>query len=394
MKRKPFVRVQYEPEDVITTNYSESGVESGAKIDVFRIEDRDARKFILSTKDMSLRQKLVWINHHKSEFAPTTHVVDVIVSDDQKLEVSLRHHKQQMSIFLTRAMHNTYHLDRCLSLANESMDMGGYLFCHARTTALKRQVLLSKYPSLIGRFVYALHYIWHRVFPKLQLTKKLYFLVTGGSNRSFSRVELLGRLYHAGFEVQHEEFSNGELFIVARKVRKPIYGDHPSISPIIKLSRVGKDGKLINVYKFRTMFSYSEYLQPYVYKYQNLASGGKFADDYRVNGWGKLLRATWLDEFPMFINLFKGQMKLVGVRPLSRHYYSLYSPEMQQLRIKTKPGLLPPFYYESEPPETIEEIQASERRYIEAYLKHPLLTDWRYFWGIVRNIVFKHRKSK
>ena len=86
-------------------------------------------------------------------------------------------------------------------------------------------------------------------------------------------------------------------------------------------------------------------------------------------------------------------MKLVGVRPLSRHYFSLYTPEMQELRTRTKPGLLPPFYYDRKSPETIEEVQESERRYLEAYLKAPRRTDWRYFWGIVGNIIFHHKKS-
>ena len=95
----------------------------------------------------------------------------------------------------------------------------------------------------------------------------------------------------------------------------------------------------------------------------------------------------------MFINILKGQMKLVGVRPLSRQYFSLYSPEMQQLHISVKPGLLPPFYYDKKTPETIEDVQASEKRYIEAYRKHPFATDWRYFWGTVGNILFKHKRS-
>ena len=42
---------------------------------------------------------------------------------------------------------------------------------------------------------------------------------------------------------------------------------------------------------------------------------------------------------------------------------------------------------------TLEEIQASEKRYIEAYHKHPFATDWRYFWGTVGNILFKHKRS-
>ncbi len=76
---------------------------------------------------------------------------------------------------------------------------------------------------------------------------------------------------------------------------------------------------------------------------------------------------------------------------MSHQYFNLYSPEVQQLRIQCKPGLLPPFYYEAQTPETLEEVQKSERRYLEAYLANPLATDWRYFWGIIGNIIF-HRK--
>ncbi len=48
----------------------------------------------------------------------------------------------------------------------------------------------------------------------------------------------------------------------------------------------------------------------------------------------KIMRKFWLDEFPMFINVFKGEMKLVGVRPLSRHYFSLYSDELKEKKAK------------------------------------------------------------
>ena len=86
-------------------------------------------------------------------------------------------------------------------------------------------------------------------------------------------------------------------------------------------------------------------------------------------------------------------MKLVGVRPLSRQFFGLYPPEMQELRTRTKPGLLPPLYYEKVQPESLEGIQESERRYLEAYLKHPFRTDWKYFWGIVGNIFLNHKHS-
>ncbi len=87
----------------------------------------------------------------------------------------------------------------------------------------------------------------------------------------------------------------------------------------------------------------------------------------------------------------KGDLKLVGVRPLSSHYFHLYDKELQGLRIKTKPGLLPPFY--ADMPVTLEEIQESERRYLEAYFKNPVRTDWQYFWKAVKNIVIKGKRS-
>ena len=51
------------------------------------------------------------------------------------------------------------------------------------------------------------------------------------------------------------------------------------------MKRVGKDRKLIEVYKFRTMHSYSQYLQDYVYEQNKLDHSGKLTNDFRVNVW-------------------------------------------------------------------------------------------------------------
>jgi lipopolysaccharide/colanic/teichoic acid biosynthesis glycosyltransferase len=160
------------------------------------------------------------------------------------------------------------------------------------------------------------------------------------------------------------------------------------------MKRTGKDGKMIDVYKFRTMHSYSQYIQDYVYELNKLDHSGKLTNDFRVNCWGRLFRSAWLDELPMLVNVLKGDMKWVGVRPLTPHFFSLYTPEMQKLRSKVKPGMLPPLYYEKKTPIGLDEIQESERRYIESYMKHPFLTDWRYFWGTVYNILIRSKRSQ
>lgn len=247
-------------------------------------------------------------------------------------------------------------------------------------------------PVVINRVLFFLDYCWHRIIPKLSFTRDFYFGLTKGQNRALTRVEVLGRLYRAGFDVLHEEIVHGEFYVIAAKVKEPVRDDKPSGGLLIRLKRKGKGGKIIGVYKFRTMYAYSEYLQPYIYKQAGLCSGGKIAGDYRVNAAGRFLRKTWLDELPMLINWMKGDLKLVGVRPLSSHYFSLYSEELRALRIRTKPGLIPPFY--ADMPGTLDEIQESERRYLEQYLRSPFLTDWRYFWKAFRNIVFRRKRSR
>ena len=142
------------------------------------------------------------------------------------------------------------------------------------------------------------------------------------------------------------------------------------------------------------MHSYSQYLQDYVYEKSKLDHSGKMTNDFRINFWGRILRPIWFDELPMLWNVVKGDMKWVGVRPLTPHFFSLYTPEMQHLRTRVKPGMLPPFYYEKKTPIGLDEIQDSERRYVEAYLAHPFRTDWRYFWGTVYNILVKMKSSQ
>ena len=104
------------------------------------------------------------------------------------------------------------------------------------------------------------------------------------------------------------------------------------------------------------------------------------------------MRALWIDELPMLLNWIKGDLKLVGVRPISEQYYSLYSKEHQERRIKYKPGLVPPFY--ADLPKSLKEIEASEEGYFDAYDKHPFRANWYYFWKAWYNIIFKNARSR
>jgi hypothetical protein len=260
------------------------------------------------------------------------------------------------------------------------------------TIAACRRHFFEKYPKYFSHLFYFIRFIFKRVFPKLPVTKKVYFAITKGKNRAISRAETLGRLCFCGFNIVREKEIGDDLYFIVQKGKTPSMSENPSYGPLVKFNRLGPNGTVINAYKFRTMHPYSEYLQDYIYQKNSLQQGGKFQDDFRVTTIGKFMRRVWLDELPMLYNWLKGELQLVGVRPLSMQYASLYHTELQEMRNKIKPGLIPPFF--ADRPQTFDEICESERCYIEAYLAHPLKTQWIYFWKAVYNIVVKGARSK
>lgn len=294
-------------------------------------------------------------------------------------------------IINSERLNRVRNINSLLESVNERLVDGGVYIGCVETIEQRVFRLLSKFTPAFISLVYVADFLFHRVLPKIGITSKSYFAVTRGYANVLSKAETFGRLCYCGFEIADEWEIDGLLYFSAKKIKEPSRLPNPTYGPLIALRRVGKDGKLIKVYKMRTMHPYSEFLQEYVFNKYNLKEGGKFQNDFRITALGRLMRKLFLDEFPMFINFFKGELKLVGVRPLSQHYFNLYTKELQEKRIKTKPGLVPPFYVDR--PETLEEIMESEMRYLEAYERSPLVTDLRYFVGAVVNIVFRRARS-
>ncbi len=282
-------------------------------------------------------------------------------------------------------------LDEFIDAVNSKLVFKGYFFCCVETKDQRKQRILKKFPPVLNYIYYILDFIVKRILPKLKWTRKLYYFLTRGENAVISRAEALGRLSRSGFRIKQESFIGNLLCIEARKYGDPLPKNENIYGPLIALPRVGKNGKMIKVYKLRTMHPYSEYIQDYVYKLHDLQDGGKFKHDFRITSWGAVCRKIWLDELPMLINFLRGDMKLFGVRPLSRQYFELYRKDVQERRIKYKPGLVPPFY--ADMPTDLEAIQDSELKYLDSYDMHPLLTDVRYFFKSWWNIAFHKARS-
>ena len=181
------------------------------------------------------------------------------------------------------------------------------------------------------------------------------------------------------------------MFFIAKKVKESIKDVNPSTGLIFKMERIGMNGKPVTLYKLRTMHPYAEYLQEFVYERFKLQESGKFSNDFRITYWGRIFRELWIDELPMLYNWIHGEIKLVGPRPLSMHYLSLYRKDLVIKRLKNKPGLIPPYY--ADLPNSLEEIMDSEERYLELYEKKPLVTDAKYFVKCLYNILLKSKRS-
>ena len=301
------------------------------------------------------------------------------------------HYHYSTFIYL-RKLNDTEKINTFFSGINEKLPDNGNFVCCFEKKSTRKKKFLQKYPFGINYILYSFDFVVKRFIPKLFFSRRIYHSLNGGKNRILSKAEVLGRFYCHGFEVLEEKKIDGLLYVWAQRKRNatPVY--NRAYGLLIKLKRYGKNGKVIYVYKFRTMHPYSEYLQDYVYQRHSLQDGGKFNKDFRVTTIGKFMRKHFLDELPMLINIFKGEMKLIGIRPLSRQYLNLYNDNIQQLRKKYRPGLLPPFY--ADMPRTLDEIQESEKKYLLACEKNGvLLTDIKYFFLILKNILFHHARS-
>lgn len=125
---------------------------------------------------------------------------------------------------------------------------------------------------------------------------------------------------------------------------KIIYVINGDFEPVIfSQLRIGKNGKLFKFYKFRSMIPNADnYLKEYLKNNKEAAKeykiNKKLKNDPRVTKVGKFLRDTSIDELPQMINIFKGDMSLIGNRPyLPREKEDMgnYYKEI----VKTKPGL-------------------------------------------------------
>lgn len=144
-------------------------------------------------------------------------------------------------------------------------------------------------------------------------------------------------------------------------------------------SRLGQNGKIIKIYKYRTMVSNAEEILKNLpeEKKKEFEVNFKFDDDPRITRVGKILRETSLDELPQLINILKGDLSIVGPRPIVKDELKKYG-EFGDKLLSIKPGLTGYWQANGRSDTTYDERVGMDMYYID---KRNLLMDF--------NIIFK-----
>lgn len=115
--------------------------------------------------------------------------------------------------------------------------------------------------------------------------------------------------------------------------------ESPGASPLFVQTRVGKDGKLFRMLKFRSMRSGAEtQLEELLDQNEMDGPAFKIKEDPRITRIGKFIRKTGIDELPQFLNILCGQMTLIGPRPALPREVEQYD-DYERQRLQVRPGL-------------------------------------------------------
>lgn len=163
--------------------------------------------------------------------------------------------------------------------------------------------------------------------------------------------------------------------------------DDPHGSPIFSQSRCGRDGKLFQMFKFRTMFNDAEERMGELLS-QNEMDGPAFKmkDDPRITRLGRFLRQSSLDELPQLWNIFVGDMSIVGPRPALPREVEYYD-EYQLQRLYVQPGLT--CYWQIQPNRndiSFDDWMELDIKYIQ---ERSFWVDWRIIFSTIGVVLRK-----
>ncbi len=210
-------------------------------------------------------------------------------------------------------------------------------------------------------------------------------------NKKLSETELIGLFFCAGYILgESTQIESSKYYYFKRKKKRLIKKEGKY--PLIKLERIGKNGRKIYIYKLRTMYPYAKYLHNNLLNQFGFNEKGKINNDFRITNTGKILRKYYLDEIPQIINLLKGDISFIGCRPVGSIFLEYYPREVYTLRLKFKPGIISPAI--SDNASTVKEVIKSEYQYLSSLKNNPFKTKFRVFVKAFANVIARRINSQ
>lgn len=158
--------------------------------------------------------------------------------------------------------------------------------------------------------------------------------------------------------------------------------DSPGASPIFTQKRVGRNGKIFNFYKFRSMIPNAEAKLAEVLKYNEMDGPVfKMEDDPRITRVGKFIRKYSIDELPQLFNILKGDMSIVGPRPALPREVEQYT-DYERQRLYVTPGLT--CYWQIQPKRNDISFQEWMRLDIKYIQERSFIVDWKIIFGTIK----------
>ena len=208
------------------------------------------------------------------------------------------------------------------------------------------------------------------------------------------RYNILGRIIYGGLSslaISFAEMLRNYTETLTERIRTIRL--FPEIDPedifYIKYS-LGKGGKPIKIYKFRTMVKNADKMDYIIGQYD---SYGNPIRDPRVTRLGRFLRKVWIDELPQLFSILKGDIKVVGIRPMRECDWERYPADLKEKALRFKPGLMG-VQYATLRQENFEEHIRFFHKYLDMKERRPFLTDVYFFFRILYYIFFKGVRSE
>lgn len=166
------------------------------------------------------------------------------------------------------------------------------------------------------------------------------------------------------------------VFLIKIDSKGPVFFKH---------KRIGKHGKKLEIYKFRTMIDNAEEAMKYFTEEQKkeFKENFKLENDPRVTRVGKILRKTSLDELPQIINILKGEMSIIGPRPIVKNELEKYGKNQEKF-LSVAPGLTGYWAANGRSDVSYEERMALELYYVD---NRSLLLDLKIFLKTIGSVL-------